>query len=153
MESEKLLIDYGSGYSPYNGYKTEDVTGFPNLDFLIVNNKIFNKDSEISKDSVNGFRLRNVIHHIKDLEDLFSNLKSYLQLGGTIEIIECSKQNFTANFFLDFLWYRVIIPRYDIWFSKGYRDYISIAKHYGFSLVEYKEEAEKEYVLLKLVKK
>lgn len=151
MESEKLFIDYGSGYNPCDGYKTADITGFPNLDFLIINNHIYNKDSELSKSSVDKFRLRNVIHHIKNLNELFEQLRYYIKDNGTIDIVECSKEYYNTNYYLDYLWYRFIIPRYEIWFSKNYRDYISAAESHGFIVTNRFKKDEKEYITLKAI--
>ena len=36
--TQNLCIDIGSGYNPAKGYKTADITEFPNLDYIIKNN-------------------------------------------------------------------------------------------------------------------
>lgn len=69
----KLCIDFGSGYNPKTGYKTCDVTTLPQLDFLYDG-----KDEIVGlrEKSVDVFYLRNVVHHIPDLQRTFTTLKN-----------------------------------------------------------------------------
>ena len=39
--TQNLCIDIGSGYNPAKGYKTADITGLPQLDYIIKENKIY----------------------------------------------------------------------------------------------------------------
>lgn len=140
-----LKIDFGSGYGLRPGFKSCDFTGSPILDFLSKDYKIFKDiDLEIENGSVDEFFVRNVIHHIKDLRRLFKMFFKYLKVNGRLTIIDCRKEFYSQNVFLDTLWYRGIIPRYEVWFSDHYRDYASIAKEIGFTLNEHYNENEKE---------
>lgn len=77
----KLCIDFGSGYNPKTGYKTCDITTFPQLDF-----QYDGKDEIVGlrEKSVDVFYLRNVVHHIPDLQRTFTTLKKYLKVGGKL---------------------------------------------------------------------
>ena len=99
---------------------------------------------DLKEKSVDEFYLRNVVHHIPDLKRTFKCLKKYLKDDGKIKIIECKKENYHANWFLDSLWYRYIIPREEVWFSYKYRDYKKILLNIGFKKIESYEENEKE---------
>lgn len=143
LEQENLLkIDFGSGYNPNPTYKLCDITYLPNLDYVydIDNNTIIGCE----EDSVDEFYLRNVVHHIKDLNKTFNCLKRYLKKGGIIKIIDARKEYFKQNVILDIIWYRYVIPRYEVWFSNKYRDYNSIILKLGFELIDYHIEQEKE---------
>ena len=139
---KKLKIDFGSGYSPKVGYKTCDITYAPNLDFVYDREK--NQIIDCQENSVETFHLRNVIHHLPNLKETFQCLKKYLKKGGTIEIIDARKEYYLQNVILDILWYRYVTPRYDIWFSREYRNYAIILKQLNFKRVAYTIENEKE---------
>lgn len=81
----KLCIDFGSGYNPKTGYKTCDITTFPQLDF-----QYDGKDEIVGlrEKSVDVFYLRNVVHHIPNLQRTFITLKKYLKVGGKLVIID-----------------------------------------------------------------
>lgn len=137
-----LKIDFGSGYNPNSEYKTCDITYLPNLDYVydMYENSIIG----LEENSVDEFYMRNVVHHIKDLKEVFQMLYGYLKNNGTIKIIDARKEYFEKNVILDIIWYRYVIPRYEIWFSRQYRDYFSILEDLGFRLMskEYFEEKE-----------
>lgn len=144
QESRKhmLKIDFGSGYNPKIGYKTCDVTYAPFLDYVYDEEK--NQILYCEKGSVDEFYLRNVVHHVKDLTRLFECLKYYLTENGIITIIDARKEYFLQNVILDIIWYRYVIPRYDVWFSKSYRDYIEVLTKLGFVKIDYHICEEKE---------
>lgn len=146
--TQNLYIDIGSGYNPKSGYKTADITGFPNLDYLIKDNKLYSKKAELKENTVDKFRLRNVIHHVKDLNQLFINLFRYLKPNGIIEIIDCNKKHYSANLCLDNLWYRYVIPRKEIFIANAYRDYANLAKTIGFNILNKNVNKEKEITIL-----
>lgn len=146
--TQNLCIDIGSGYNPTKGFKTADITEFPNLDYIIKNNKIYSKTAELKVNSVDKFRLRNVVHHIKDLNQLLVNLFKYLKPNGTIEIIDCNKEHYSANVCLDNLWYRYVIPRKEIFIADAYRDYAKLAKTIGFNVLKQNTIDEKEITIL-----
>ena len=100
--------------------------------------------------SVDELYLRNVVHHIPDLKRTFKCLKKYLKDNGKIKIIECKKENYHANWFLDSLWYRYIIPREEVWFSDKYRNYGNVLLNIGFKKIEFYEENEKEISIWEL---
>lgn len=137
-----LKIDFGSGYNPKPGYKTCDVTYAPFLDYVYDEEK--NQILYCEKGSVDEFHLRNVVHHVKDLHRLFECLKFYLKENGTITIIDARKEYFTQNVILDIIWYRYVIPRYEIWFAKTYRDYSKVLTKLGFVKIDYYISKEKE---------
>lgn len=93
----KLCIDFGSGYNPKAGYKTCDITTFPQLDF-----QYDGKDEIVGlrEKSVDVFYLRNVVHHIPDLQRTFTTLKKYLKVGGKLVIIDCKKVIIRQMYFL-----------------------------------------------------
>ncbi len=139
---EKLKIDFGSGYAHNKDYKSCDITFSPILDFVYDYKK--NKILYCKINSVDEFYLRNVVHHLPDIEKTFKCLKKYLKKGGIIKIIDVNKNYFKQNLFLDRLWYRFIIPQNEIWFSEVYRDYKSILKDMNFQVLENYVIAEKE---------
>ncbi len=144
---ESLKIDFGSGYNHKEGYKSCDITFLPNLDYVYdeENDKIL----YLKEESVDEFYLRNVVHHLKNMQKTFKCLDKYLKKGGIIQIIDVRKEFYNENVFLDKLWYRGIIPREEIWFSENYRDYIDLLKQMNYSMEEYKVENEKEVSIWK----
>lgn len=146
--TQSLFIDYGSGYNPKKGYKTCDFTTNPCLDYNVIDYKIYNKDGELPHNSVSIFRLRNVIHHIQNLQKLFENLKNYLRDDGVIEIIDVNEEHYLANVCLDNLWYRYVIPRKEIFIADNYRDYAKVAKKTGFNVLSQNIINEKEITIL-----
>ena len=143
-----LKIDIGSGYNPANGFKTADITGYPQLDYIIENNRLYSRHSEVLPNSVNVFRLCNVIHHVKDIESFLTNLFMYLKPNGIIKIIDCNKDHYYSNVCLDNLWYRYVIPRKEIFISYIYRNYVKIAKDIGFHVMKRLIQNEKEITIL-----
>jgi len=140
-------LDFGSGYKPKQGYHTCDITGFPNVDFL------FDKCSytiiEVENESVDLIRCRNVIHHVKDLEKLFVEFGRVLKPGGTIYIIEQTKDSYTTNKILDIIWYRFLVQKHEIWFSNNYRDYTSIISKQRFKKISKTRLDKYEYISFK----
>ena len=141
-DCKKLKIDFGSGYNPNKDYKVCDITYLPNLDYVYdeENNVIIG----CSKNSVDEFYLRNVVHHLPSIERTFICLINYLKGDGIIKIIDVRKEFYKQNVILDILWYRYIIPRYEIWFSRYYRDYFKILEDLGMQRIEYYLQEEKE---------
>lgn len=138
---KKLCIDFGSGYNPKNGYKTCDITTFPQLDFQYDRK---DKIIGLKEKSVDVFYLRNVVHHIPDLQRTFSALKKYLKVGGKLVVIDCNKSHYKINVLLDNLWYRFVNNNDRIFISKNYRDYINVLIKLGFKQLYYKSFKEKE---------
>ncbi len=138
----KLKIDFGSGYNPNKDYKICDITNLPNLDY------VYDQDNNIilgcHENTVDEFYLRNVVHHIPDMERTFKCLLKYLKSDGEIKIIDVREEYFKQNVILDILWYRYVIPRYEVWFSKHYRDYFKVLESLGMERVEYYIQDEKE---------
>jgi ubiquinone/menaquinone biosynthesis C-methylase UbiE len=142
-----LKIDFGSGYSHNKEYKTCDITYMPNLDY--VYDSIANEIIGCNEKSVDEFYLRNVVHHIPDLEKTFRCLHRYLKRKGLIKIIDARKEYYKQNIILDIIWYRYVIPRYDIWFSTHYRDYFKTLVELNFERINYYIENEKEVSIWK----
>ena len=84
-------LDFGSGYNPEAGFKTCDIYGYVDYYFDPETYKV-NTD-----DKFDYIRCRNVIHHIKDINKLSEELNRILNTGGTLEIIECRKENYKEN--------------------------------------------------------
>lgn len=76
-------------------------------------------------------------------------LFKYLKKDGIIEIIDCNKTNYFANFCLDNLWYRYVIPRKEIFIADNYRDYAKVAKKNGFNILRQNIINEKEITILR----
>lgn len=93
-----IKIDIGSGYNPSIGYKTCDVNSY--CDYYMVD--------DIPDYYVDVIRLRNVIHHIRNLDEFISSLIKKLKPNGKLLIIDCNEENFKTNVILDKLWYRFV---------------------------------------------
>lgn len=147
MKKELLKIDFGSGYNPNKEYKLCDITFLPNLDYAydIEKNVIIG----CCENSVDEFYLRNVVHHIKDLSYTFTCLYRYLKKDGVLKIIDVREEFYKQNLILDIIWYRYVIPRYEIWFSNKYRNYFDVLEKMGFQLEETYFENEKEVSIWK----
>lgn len=133
-----LKIDFGSGYNPYKGYKTCDITYSPFLDY--VYDKNLNIILGLEENSVDIFRLKNVLHHC-DINNVVLCFKKYLKNDGLIEIIEPTKENYESNRCLDIFWYRYIYPRYEISIPPIKRiDYTTIFLKHNFTIYSYKQQ-------------
>ena len=62
----------------------------------------------------------------------------------TYHQIDARKEYFTQNVILNIIWYRYVIPRYEIWFAKTYRDYSKVLTKLGFVKIDYYISKEKE---------
>lgn len=112
-----IKLDFGSGYNPMHDYKTCDIYGYVDYYFDPIEYKIDAEDN-----TFDVIRCRNVIHHIKDIHKLSKEFKRVLKTNGILEITEARKDYYTSNYYLDYLWYRYIIPRYEVWFCDHYRN-------------------------------
>lgn len=137
----KLCIDFGCGYNPKWGYKTCDITTSPMLDYQYDGK---NDIIGLEENSVDVFYLRNVVHHIPDLQRTFATLKKYLKHNGKLIIIDCRAKHFDANVVLDKVWYRFVGHDNDIYIAESYRDYTGILLGLGFKRIFYKQLKEKE---------
>jgi len=141
-----MKLDFGSGYNPQKGYSTCDVTSSPYLDFLFDGEKIISREtgSEVRDNTFEEIHCKNVLHHVEDVEKLLNYLKNKLTFGGQLIIIDSNKSSYQRNLILDLLWYRFVIPTYEIWFSKEYRDLhlviLNIFQNFGYRKDEYLEE-------------
>ena len=134
-------LDFGSGYNLKKGYKSCDIIKKPFLDYICVDNKILCEDNLF-----NTIHVRNVLHHIYNIEDIILEFNRVLKKNGLLIIIDVRKKYYKSNVILDILWYRYILPDYNIYISKKYRDYISVIKKY-FKLVSKKYKQEKEITI------
>jgi ubiquinone/menaquinone biosynthesis C-methylase UbiE len=134
-----MKLDFGSGYNPKKGYFSCDIYGYVDYYFDPLKYKI-----DCDNNLFEEINCRNVIHHIKDIEKLTKEFKRVLRPQGIINIIECREENYSENYYLDYLWYRFIIPRKEIWFSNRYRNYSEIFKKY-FKFEHYEVSNEKEF--------
>lgn len=134
-----ICIDVGSGYSPKEGYLKCDINY--GCDFYSID--------EIPNDYVDKFHIRNTIHHIEDLEGFSKKIHEKQKEGGLLEIIDCKSEYYHINYFLDFLWYRYIFNRYDIFICKHYRNIETPFVNAGYVLESKFYENEKLILILK----
>ena len=141
-----MKLDFGSGHNPKVCYKTCDITPGYNIDYMFDVNRymIIGADDN----TFDEIHCRNVLHHIKDLDRLVIEFNRVLKPTGIIKVIEPNKDSYKANYCLDYIWYRFINPRYDIWQSNDYRDYIEIFLKF-FKLLNQSLIQEKEIILFK----
>ena len=139
-----MKLDFGSGHNARKGFKTCDITNAPYLDYACdpETYKVTCEDHVFDE-----IIIRNVLHHIKDLERLFKEMKRILTINGKIVIVEPRREFYPQNVNLDILWYRYIIPRYEIWYSRFYRDCTQIAKDF-FQVKNVFYNNEKETIIL-----
>lgn len=78
------------------------------------------------------------------MQKTFECLIRYLKFGGEIKIIDVRKEYFQKNVILDIIWYRYVIPRYEVWFSRQYRNYFDILNALGMEMIDYYIQEEKE---------
>ena len=81
------------------------------------------------------------------MDELFKCLLPKLRKNAKIIIIECRKEFYYANFFLDTLWYRSIIPDLSLYISHEYRDYRKNLEMLGFNIKQQSFKDEKEEVV------
>lgn len=79
----------------------------------------------------------------------FECLINYLKNDGKIKIIDVRKESFKKNVILDIIWYRYVIPRYEVWFSKYYRNYFKVLEDLGMERIDYYVQEEKEVSIWK----
>jgi len=132
-------LDFGSGYNPKAGFKTCDINGYVDYYFDMISYKV---DTD---DKFDYIRCRNVIHHIKDIDKLSKEFNRLLKDDGVLEIIDVREEYYSENYYLDYLWYRFVIPRHEVWFCEQYRNCKNYFKE--FDLAEHKKEKEKEIFL------
>ena len=116
-----MLLDYGSGSQPREGYLTSDFTGSPRFDYMIKDYRVI----EAEDGSFDEIYCRNVIHHIQkdDLEKLFSEFRRLLSDGGRLVISEPRKEFHKQNLILDIIWYRFLSRDMKIKLPLEYVDY------------------------------
>lgn len=145
-----LKIDFGSGYNPYKNYKTCDITYSPCLDYVYDVN--INKILGLKKNSVNIFRLKNVLHHT-NINLIAQCLYKYLKQNGKVIIIEPKEKYYDSNRCLDIFWYRYIYPRYEISIPPCKRiNYIKIFDSYNFKFYKYFDTGIYDTYILKKMK-
>jgi len=134
-------LDYGSGYNPRKNFYTADIYG--HVDYYI--------DPTTYKLNTNNkfdfILARNVLHHIKNLDKLVKEFYSMLNDNGRVAVIEPAKEYYKQNYILDYIWYRFVIPRYEVWFCDHYRDYEKNFIANGFRLLKSFRLKEKEVKL------
>jgi len=144
-----LGLDFGSGYNPRDGYLTCDCVYSPKLDFVFDREKykVIDAPSQI----FDKIYCRNVIHHVPNLTRLFLEFRRLLKIDGSLMIVEPTRDSFKTNQILDIVWYRFVIPQYDIWFSSKYRDYNNVLKKLGFIEECRGKLLEKEYYVFRRI--
>jgi ubiquinone/menaquinone biosynthesis C-methylase UbiE len=145
MNDKLMILDFGSGYNPKQGFKTCDITSNPMLDyhFDVETYRINCEDSVFDY-----IRCKNVLHHVEDLNRLYKEFQRVLKPNGQLYIYEPNKNGFEANVYLDKLWYNSI-NRIEIYIAEQYRDYEKLALQRDFTLI-FKQE--KDYFEKKVFK-
>jgi ubiquinone/menaquinone biosynthesis C-methylase UbiE len=140
-------LDFGSGHNPKPGYLTCDITQAPFLDYSFdpENYKITAEDGEFDE-----VFIRNVIHHVPDLDRMFEEIHRVVKPSGIVMIEDCSEEHYSANKILDKLWYRFVIPRPEVFISESYRNCLDILKE---RFIVDKREFEEEKEKIRLLKK
>ena len=138
-------LDFGSGYNPQDDYKTCDIYGYVDYYFDPIEYYI-----DVEDKTFDIIRCRNVIHHIQDIKRLSKEFSRVLKDGGILEITEARKEYYSANYYLDYLWYRFIIPRYEVWFCKKYRDCRDYFDEFELNLYETLNEKERFIFIKKM---
>jgi len=132
-----MKLDFGSGFAPVKGWATLDSGA----------NCTFNSIEEIPDNSISKIRFRNVLHHIENVDELFQKLRPKFRKNVKIIIIECRKECYQANLFLDVLWYRSLVPNPSLYIAVEYRDYRINLSKLGFSIKLQRMVDEKEEVV------
>lgn len=134
------ILDFGSGYNPPNGnWLISDPFRYI-VDYRI-NPETYGVDCPDNEFSV--VRLRNVVHHVQDLDQLFKELS---RITKFVIVIDCAKSFFRRNVFLDKLWYRFVNPRKEIWIAPNYRSIVE-AMGSKFYITYHGFAAEKEIIV------
>lgn len=141
---KRLCVDFGCGYNPKVGFKTCDITTNPMLDYWYDG---YENIVGLEENSVDVFFLRNVVHHIPDLQKTFRTIRKYLKRNGKLIVIDCNKTHFQANVILDKIWYRHVGNNFDIYIAESYRDYTVVLTELGFKQLFYKQLKEKEITI------
>lgn len=134
-----MWVDIGSGYNPAKGYIRVDENCFAEYKCI----------SDLQDKSIAKARLRNVIHHIENLENFVHILSKKVDIGKYVIIIDVNKDYYKKNLCLDYLWYRWLSYRPDIYISKSYKDPQKYFENEGFSLVRRFVKLEKEYFIFR----
>lgn len=132
-----MKLDFGSGFAPAKGWATLDAGA----------NCTFNSIEEIPDNSINKIRFRNVLHHVEDLDALFLKLLPKFRRNVKIIVIECRRECYQANLFLDILWYRSLVPNRNLFIADSYRDYSKNLKRLGFTIKLKSNKDEKEEIV------
>lgn len=134
-----MKLDVGSGYNPAKGYKTCDINF--GCDFHNI--------KEVPSGSAEITRIRNVLHHVPNLDDIANDLYRVTKSNGYLLVIECKKDDFDKNKLLDTIWYRSVNIRNEIFISNEYRNYESYLLKSGFTLIKSSLINEKEIKIFK----
>jgi len=137
-----ICVDVGSGYNPKSGYLTCDSSSY--CDFHSI---------EEIPNNVDRFHIRNVLHHIKDLDNFVDKIKTKSYKNTIIEVIDCVEDHYKSNIFLDKLYYRYIFNRSDIFIQETYRDLEQYFIKNGFILKNKHIKNEKLILKFKLCQK
>jgi ubiquinone/menaquinone biosynthesis C-methylase UbiE len=134
-----MFIDFGSGYDPYKNFLKCDVNY--GCDFYSI--------KEIPDNSCKLIRCRNVLHHVKNLRSIFKEFNRILVKGGKVVIIDCNKENFKINYFLDNLYYKGIANNKNMWYTEKYREITKYINRNNFNIEKNYKIKEKVWIVLK----
>lgn len=138
MGRATLRVDIGAGYNPKPGFIPCDenyvLNGIPDTTYL-------------ADQTVSMVHCKNTIHHVKDKEFFFKELKRIMKESGLLLIVECRQEFFQQNNILDYIWYKYINRNNDIYIERRYFDYEKELTKYRFKHIKTVFENEKEMKL------
>lgn len=132
-----MKLDYGCGYwNLKKGWKNADTFSYLGIDYTI--DPKTGKIKDLENKSCDIINLRNVLHHVKDMSLVFKEIDRLLKNKGKVVISEPKKEKWIGNVILDIWWYRIRIPRLNIWFSLKWRDWKSYRNNLNYNLIKKK---------------
>lgn len=145
LYKSRRFLDFGSGHNPRPGYMTCDVTRSPVLDYVYDSDchRILDCDDA----AFHLVHVRNVCHHVQELERLLHELHRVIEVGGHLYIIEPAESYYKQNVLLDQIWYRAVNHRPEIWFSRTYRDFVGPATRAGFEVLKRGQRSVQDHCL------
>lgn len=138
-----MKLEYGCGYwNLKKGWKNADTSKYRGVNYVI--DEKTSRIHGLRGGCCNVIRARNVLHHIKQMAKVFGEINRLLKKKGKVIISEPRKECWLGNVSLDIWWYRIKIPRFQVWFALRYRDWKHFRKELGYSLIKKYDEGHNE---------